>query len=626
MFPGRRWNRTAYSKIVVSGALALAGATAFGSVFYVDDDAPLGGNGKGWQTAFRYLQDALWVAQTADEIRVAGGLYKPDRDEAGKVQPGDRAASFAFTAPIRLVGGYAGLADPRNPDRRDLVRFETVLSGDLKGDDQPGFVNYQDNADHIVSMGGYVFGALLEGVTLTAGNARTGEGGGAISRRSTSEGEATIRSCRFLRNRSEAYLGGGAIAWYSKWETVLTIENCYFADNLATVHAGAMWIYRARLTMTDCEFVRNRAALIGGAVWWPERSSWATPAVIGRCRFHDNEAGTGGALVLGDRGQAVINCEFQANRAAANGGAVCVSYGEADLVNNTFIGNAAGEAGGALFVLNDVGFGWDTEVRAVNCMFSGNATGGDGGACAQTTMRERQVLSSYVHCSFAGNTAQGKTGGIISSGKVELTISNSTLWGNRDAGGSGESAQVSKDLTTGLSINYSSVQGWTGQFGGAGNHGKDPRFLDPLGPDGIPGTPDDDLRLDHRSPCIDAADNTAVPPDTYDLDGDGNTVEPLPLDLAEYDRFRDDPYTPDTGKGMPPIVDMGAYEFRPLGDLNCDGAVNNFDIDAFVLALTNPTGYKARYPDCDITNADVNGDHAVNNFDIDPFVRLLTQP
>jgi len=62
------------------------------------------------------------------------------------------------------------------------------------------------------------------------------------------------------------------------------------------------------------------------------------------------------------------------------------------------------------------------------------------------------------------------------------------------------------------------------------------------------------------------------------------------------------------------------------GDLNCDGVLNNFDIDAFVLALTNPAGYAQQYPDCDRLLADMNGDGVVNNFDIDPFVACLTNP
>ena len=63
-----------------------------------------------------------------------------------------------------------------------------------------------------------------------------------------------------------------------------------------------------------------------------------------------------------------------------------------------------------------------------------------------------------------------------------------------------------------------------------------------------------------------------------------------------------------------------------LGDLNCDGVLNAFDIDPFVLALTDPAGYTAAWPDCDINLADCNGDGVINAFDIDPFVELLTGP
>ena len=49
-----------------------------------------------------------------------------------------------------------------------------------------------------------------------------------------------------------------------------------------------------------------------------------------------------------------------------------------------------------------------------------------------------------------------------------------------------------------------------------------------------------------------------------------------------------------------------------------------FDIDLFVLALTDQAEYVATYPDCNVMNADTNGDGAINVFDIDPFVNLLT--
>jgi hypothetical protein len=68
-----------------------------------------------------------------------------------------------------------------------------------------------------------------------------------------------------------------------------------------------------------------------------------------------------------------------------------------------------------------------------------------------------------------------------------------------------------------------------------------------------------------------------------------------------------------------------ARAFAP-GDLNCDGAVNGYDIDPFVLALTDPTAYAAQFPSCDYLLGDINGDGDVNGYDIDPFVLLLTGP
>jgi len=52
--------------------------------------------------------------------------------------------------------------------------------------------------------------------------------------------------------------------------------------------------------------------------------------------------------------------------------------------------------------------------------------------------------------------------------------------------------------------------------------------------------------------------------------------------------------------------------------------VNVFDIDPFVMALTDPAGYAEAYPECYHLNADCNYDRVVNVFDIDAFVELLT--
>lgn len=63
------------------------------------------------------------------------------------------------------------------------------------------------------------------------------------------------------------------------------------------------------------------------------------------------------------------------------------------------------------------------------------------------------------------------------------------------------------------------------------------------------------------------------------------------------------------------------------GDVNCDGIINSFDIDPFVLSILDQPGYILIYPECSPNLGDVNGDGFVNSFDIDPFVaEVLAQP
>ncbi len=149
-------------------------------------------------------------------------------------------------------------------------------------------------------------------------------------------------------------------------------------------------------------------------------------------------------------------------------------------------------------------------------------------------------------------------------------------------------------------MSYSDVQG--GQAGiyvetegtlnwGSGNIAADPLFVNATG---------GDVRLSPGSPCIDAGSNEAVPADSADLDGDGDTTEPIPFDLAGNPRFVDDPNTPDTGVGTPPIVDMGAYEYQGIPcDLDIDGDVDVDDYWIFGDAFGQSTGSPEYNPACD---------------------------
>jgi len=67
---------------------------------------------------------------------------------------------------------------------------------------------------------------------------------------------------------------------------------------------------------------------------------------------------------------------------------------------------------------------------------------------------------------------------------------------------------------------------------------------------------------------------------------------------------------------------------RPKGDMDDNGALDNFDIQPFEFALTDPTGYLTAYPSMTeaerVYRGDINDDSAFDNFDIFPFEQLLT--
>lgn len=122
---------------------------------YVDDDAPAGGDGRSWATAFTELGDALEAVEAAgaSEIWVAAGTYTPthvptalleryDRTEnpdcsCAQTSNGDfsdpRWRTFTLREGVAVYGGFAG--HETSLEERDWVANPTILSGDFAGDD-----------------------------------------------------------------------------------------------------------------------------------------------------------------------------------------------------------------------------------------------------------------------------------------------------------------------------------------------------------------------------------------------------------------------------------------------------------------------------------------------------------
>ena len=432
--------------------------------------------------------------------------------------------------------------------------------------------------------------SIVQGITIRNGYedpSASLPGGGILCESSN----PTLRGC-VIRN-CLAFEGGALYCSSSQ----MRIESCLFDDNhtdgAGTGFSSGICTVDGRPTVAGCTFTNNGPARYGTAIDASgdivvqdcsltntvtpvvHIQTWG-PATIEGCQFHD-----GAAIVAGGASAPTIRtCTITGgNQGIANWG------GDVTLDRCQF--QHTGQA-----IYSQYG-----TVTTRNCLISGN-TRGDG-----IVFGDGAASITLVDCTLTGN--QVGQGDLFAVGRHgSLMLVGCILGDNRVAGGLFSLASPS--------VTYTRVPGG---WAGTGNISDDPMFVNPGDWDdnGTPADPNDDFwiegdyRLAAGSPCIDAGDPNFVPlPDERDLDGhlrvwdgDGDSVA---------------------------RVDMGAYEFGAPGpgDLNCDGAVNNGDIDPFVLALTDPGGYAAAYPDCEVNLADINDDGFINNGDIDAFIALLT--
>jgi len=110
-----------------------------------------------------------------------------------------------------------------------------------------------------------------------------------------------------------------------------------------------------------------------------------------------------------------------------------------------------------------------------------------------------------TNCTFSGNSAD--YGGGMENSSSSPTVTNSILWGDSPD-------EIYNSAVSSPSVTYSDIQGG---YTGTGNINADPLFVDPDGPDNIPGNEDDDYHLTAGSPCIDTGTSSGAP-DT-DLEG-----------------------------------------------------------------------------------------------------------
>ncbi|MHC4644517.1 MAG: Ig-like domain-containing protein [Planctomycetota bacterium] len=541
----------------------------FGPIWYVDADATGTDDGSSWADAFNDLQDGLVAAQSGQEIRVAEGIYRPNLGIW--VESGGRRATFQLINGVTIKGGYAGFGEA-DPHARDIDKYETILSGDRYGNDVEvddpcdllAESSRGENSYHVVTGSGTDETAVLEGFTITAGNAKgsshphnIGAGmiietgsptlidcsftansalqGGGLANQSA---RPALNKCTFSSNQAES--GGGGMS--SDTNSSATVTDCEFRDNVAEF-GGGMRNYDSNGVVTNCTFSGNRAECGGGM-----HNQSSSPTVTG-CSFTGNSAVWGGGMRNNNSSPTVTNCTFSGNSATNGGGQENEGNGIPTVTNCTFNGNSADYGGG---VLN-----FSSSPTVTNCTFSGNSAGQYGGGTL-----DYQNSPTLANCAFSGNRAALGGGAMGLEGSTAV-VTNCTFRGNLAVSGStvacdSEPQQNASDVAitncilwdgsngiwnndgSTISITYSDVEGG---WAGSGNMDADPCFVDGgyWDANGTPGDSNDDFWLDGDyhlqpdSPCIDAGDPCYVADaNEFDLDGNPRVVGNI-IDMGAYE-------------------------------------------------------------------------------------------
>jgi hypothetical protein len=281
-------------------------------VLHVDSAAPPRGDGRTWRTAYRHLQDALatTAGNHAAEIRIAGGTYRPTEDGSGAFAAQGRSATFRLPPGVMLRGGYAGVDNLQDPDERDLVEYETILSGDVDGEDEPGMTGTNNSLCLVVADGVSETGGL-DGLTLAYAYGQTAGGVRMLG------GAPTIAHCRFLRNYADR---GGAVHMDSAARPYFS--DCTFEDNHTTYSDGGALFIGDHSTprFERCAFLRNHSWAWGGAA-----AVWDGSApTFSNCLIAGNSARHTGAIHVCESHVTLINCTIADNRAEKGTGGIFI--------------------------------------------------------------------------------------------------------------------------------------------------------------------------------------------------------------------------------------------------------------------------------------------------------------
>jgi len=554
------WARIICAVTVIWLATAFSLSCQSFATVYVDKDAPPGGDGNSWGTAYQTIQAGIDDADALDEeVWVAAGTY---------------VESITMKDGVAVYGGFTGTETLLS--QRDFHADVTIIDASTVEGGVP--------ADHVVVMD-TITNARLDGFTVTGGTADGadlgGKGGGILCM--SVDDSNTIANCTITGNSTIVYGGRGAGIYLENSSPTVAycmisgnaagefgsggglycygsspiLRNCSIYDNEAYDHGGGIGCENSSPALNNCTINGNEGGDLGGGMYLKDSSPTITDSVIS-----GNSAWEGAGIMSFRSTPTILNTRLQGNHAGRWGGAVC-AYDSSPITMSkcTITGNWADGGGGLEF------HEWSTPV-VTNCVISGNWTSGNGGGVYL------YISSGYypeiTNCTISGNSADGNGGGVYCvprSDFMNATIRNTIFDGNGSHAVYEDGANADVTLLNCLFYNNSDGdvrnEGLVTLTGGdavntipeaSGNIDGDPSFVDRAG---------ENYRLLPNSACIDAGTLTGAP--TTDIIGVSRPQ----------------------GSG----VDIGAYEYSPWQDSDGDGIRDGDevrDLDPDTAGVQNP--------------------------------------
>ncbi len=306
-----------------------------------------GAGGCTWATAFQFLQDAITLATSGDQIWVANGTYYPDQG-AGQIN-NDRNSTFTLKDGVSVYGGFT-VGDTLLTDRdSNPATNGTVLSGDI--DQIAGNAN---NAYTVVTTNGFLTDTyVLDGFTITGGNQNSGSGvGGGMYIQNTSPMLANL-----IITANSANGRGGGVFIISVSAVEANYSNTSFTDvtisnNTAGI-GGGVYVQNGSPSFTRVTFTGNSST--GGAGGGLNVQTLGGPGVdepnlptLVDVIFTSNTSVGGGGMFNNNSQSALNRVTFDGNTATRRGGGMLNEFSSPALTNVTFSGNISTETSGAM--------------------------------------------------------------------------------------------------------------------------------------------------------------------------------------------------------------------------------------------------------------------------------------